>query len=398
MSPKRLAYLPTAGRFQRIALMIGAASLIVAACSTSHKSASKTIPSTPTTSGPSSPGSSNASPGSSNVSAGPVPSSGKTFQVTSYDGCRGDGSVNCGPALQAAVNAAQSAGGGTVYLPPGTYLDTSQAVHVQPGAAVTITGSNPSTTSIVEKSRKPTIFVVNANHVVIDNLTLDSTAVSNGGAVVLVNTSYNTVENSRILGGTNTAWPLRFAGGHGIATAEHLIFSTGNTVNNIYIEDDVPWADDGLDFPYQEDGSISNVRQYGSRLGLYIDKNVTVTNYSYTPNPALNQAGANGFYISAPSSDITITDFTSDGAGGIIGANHDGQSSLGNTNITINHEDVTGSGSLLVFGCSGLLIERSQLGTLNVSPRGTVQGTVEEFHISQAGREVDAGHSSRDIG
>ena len=37
-------------------------------------------------------------------------------------GAKGDGTTNDAPAIQAAIDAANGAGGGTVYLPAGTYL------------------------------------------------------------------------------------------------------------------------------------------------------------------------------------------------------------------------------------------------------------------------------------
>ena len=226
------------------------------------------------------------------------PSGSRAFEVTSYDGCQSNGSTNCHQGLQDAVNAAQAAGGGTVYLPAGTYLDDSlTAVMVPPGPGITIEGAGQSTTRIIKSApyRHPTILSVKAAHVIVSGLTFNASKVGGGGAVVLVTSSYTTVENAEIIGGPDTAWPLRFAGGSGTATPRDSTYMTGNAVDNVTVDDDAPRADDGLDFPFQEDGTINNVQEMGSRLGLYVDKNVIVTNYHYTPNPAVAPSGAYGF-------------------------------------------------------------------------------------------------------
>jgi hypothetical protein len=54
------------------------------------------------------------------------------YNVRSY-GAAGNGTTDDSAAIQAAINAAQAAGGGLVYLPPGTYLQ---------GSAITVAGPN----------------------------------------------------------------------------------------------------------------------------------------------------------------------------------------------------------------------------------------------------------------
>jgi hypothetical protein len=104
---------------------------------------------------------------------------------------------------------------------------------------------------------------------------------------VVVPASYVTVEHCRILGAVGGSWPLRFAGGHASASPVHPSYATGNVINDMIMHDYAPGRNDGLDFSFQQNASISNVQHIGSRLGLYVDRYVTVTNYSYTPEPSL---------------------------------------------------------------------------------------------------------------
>jgi hypothetical protein len=225
---------------------------------------------------------------------------GRMFTVTSYGGCKGDGTTNCYSGVQDAINAAQSAGGGTVYFPAGTYVDGLHKPWLVQGTAVNFAGANPGNTIIVPKTPDPTLLTVKASHVTIQNLTFNSSAVHGGKAVVQVIGSYDSVLACRILGAPGTSWPLRFAGGSSThATPNNPHYSTGNRIDGLFIHDYAPSRNDGLDFPFQQDGSISNVQQIGSRLGLYVDRNVTVTNYTYSPEPSLKD-GTFGYYITPP--------------------------------------------------------------------------------------------------
>ena len=70
------------------------------------------------------------------VMAGPA-----TYDITHY-GALGDGSTKCTAAIQAAVEAASSAGGGTVTVPPGTFisgtiwLNSNVNLRLEPGAVL----------------------------------------------------------------------------------------------------------------------------------------------------------------------------------------------------------------------------------------------------------------------
>lgn len=61
-----------------------------------------------------------------------------TYNVVSY-GAKGNGTVDDSVAIQAAINAAIAAGGGVVYLPPGTYLISNQGLKL--GSNISLVGS-----------------------------------------------------------------------------------------------------------------------------------------------------------------------------------------------------------------------------------------------------------------
>jgi Pectate lyase superfamily protein len=302
-----------------------------------------------------------------------------TYTVTSYDGCRGNGTTNCYAGLQAAINAAQAAGGGTVYLPPGTYrVGSSRPLVIAQGPGVTLTGENAATTSIVAGTASPTLLMVKADHAVVSNLTFDSSTVHGGHAVVTVTASYDRVDHCRILGGPGTSWPLRFAGGQGSASPAHPSYATGNTIDSLFLHDYAPGRNDGLDFSFQQDAMLSNIQQIGSRLGLYVDRDVKVTNYTFTPEPTLS-SGTYGYYITPPSYDITIEGFTTSGNGGKIGPTPPGLSTpRTNVNITIDHERMTQEGYSIVIGdVAGLVIRDSVLQMVKIVPNVGAQGVIE---------------------
>lgn len=71
----------------------------------------------------------------------------RRFVVTEY-GAVGDGVTNCTSAINAAISAANAAGGGIVYFPPGTYLTST----ITAFATVTLEGAGPSLTTLRNSS------------------------------------------------------------------------------------------------------------------------------------------------------------------------------------------------------------------------------------------------------
>gem|GEM_PF-1815262 len=100
-----------------------------------------------------------------------------TFNVRSY-GAKGDGTVDDRPAIQRAVDACAAAGGGTVYVPAGTYFLDSGAVpsssYYYVGIVlkdnVQLVGDGASTQIRSSKSGLNNIGAVGAHHIAIRNL------------------------------------------------------------------------------------------------------------------------------------------------------------------------------------------------------------------------------------
>jgi hypothetical protein len=316
---------------------------------------------------------------------------GGTFNVTRY-GAISNGSADSSAAIQMAINAAQAAGGGHVFFPPGDYLIASKGDTIPAGAPVEFEGSGRGTTTLTSASRVRTLMV-QADHSVVTGLTFDAHT-NGGGPAVVVTASYVTVEQCQILGATGGSWPLRFAGGHASASPLNPTYATGNVIDNLILHDYAPGRNDGLDFSFQENASITDVQHIGSRLGLYVDRYVTVTNYSFTPEPTLT-GGTYGYFITAPSDHITITNFTTSGQGGKIGVIPAGNSRAASSDITINDEKMTGGGAFQIFigDVTDLVIENSTLGRVVVAPTSITQCTLQNTTYAALSKQQNPGAS-----
>lgn len=330
----------------------------------------------------------------------PCPLPSPCYSVMTF-GAKPDGISDNTAAFSAAIGAAQStAGGGTVYVPSGTYAFT-QALNGIPSVRiksnsvgslppVTLVGDGAATTALVEHVPAQPLLHVDANGSTVEGLTLDARTYG-GGPDVTVAANNTTVTQDDVLGayfagviggGRQYPWALFYAGPPG-ATQDNPAYHYGNTVSNTSIVDGI--NNDGFSFSYQSGGTISNIQHFGSRLALYVDQNVTVTNYSYTPNPQCLGA-ENGFWITAPSSNIVIDRFTTAGEGGVINGPTDRRMV---SNVTINNETFTSpSGEHLEAGnVNGLTIENSSYNsdnTLLLNPNGSATGiTVENTSIAR---------------
>jgi hypothetical protein len=145
-------------------------------------------------------------------------------------------------------------------------------------------------------------------------------------------------------------------------------YATGNTLDDVILNDQM--CDDSLSWSYQENSYIHNVQQHGDHIALYIDKNVKIDGYTFTPGVQLTTCPGRvkGWGITAPSSNIEIDNFTSIGVGG-VGATGAGiirgPTAHGvaiSSNITINNERVMGSSWLQVEDVQGLHINGGSFG------------------------------------
>ena len=328
--------------------------------------------------------------------AGTSTPSGSQFNVANY-GARGDGTTDNTKAFAAAIAAAEQAGGGTVFVPAGHYAFSATktgdpaSVVIKGSAPVTLEGAGRDSTYLVETHAAKGLLGVQIDGSVVENLSLD-TQTHGGGVAIFVRANNTRFLDSRVLGGSRT-FALYYAGPKG-AKPLAPAYNTGNTVDNLDLNE--LDCNDGFSWSFQENSTISNITHTGSRLALYIDKNTTVTDYKYTTGS--QQCGArNGFWITPPSTGITITNFTSNGEGGkvgVIGPNGAGKVAQ---NVTINGLTLTGTGSSITIGdVKNFLLENCNLGVNNIeiTAQAVAQGSITHctyahlIHSSAPGAQV----------
>ncbi|MDO8508132.1 MAG: glycosyl hydrolase family 28-related protein [Nanoarchaeota archaeon] len=92
----------------------------------------------------------------------------KVYNVVTQYGCTPDGKMDCKPAIQSAITAAEGAGGGIIYLPAGEYkvVATSQYYFLSIGKSnIVIRGDGPDKTKIKVDPYMNGVFDMNAKHV-----------------------------------------------------------------------------------------------------------------------------------------------------------------------------------------------------------------------------------------
>ena len=316
-------------------------------------------PTATSNSGATAPSSATAAPRSAGASTtGTTPASlpQPVTDVTSF-GAKGDGRTDSEQAVVNAIAVAQ-ARGGTLFFPAGHYMlygpGIGAAVRIQTGLPLTVAGAGASLTTLTETNPKGALLSAQVDHTVVQDLTLDTQSV-NARQVVNLGANYVTVQRCRILGGSQI-FAIYATGQPGTSAAAPL-YRVGNQLLDDVINEQL--ADDGVSWSFQANSLIQNIDHTGSRLALYRDHSVTVQNYTYHPGITPTN---NGFWISAPSDNITINNFTSYGKGGVLTPN----SGYADTNIVINNERVLGTGhALRVAGAVGLTINGCDFGTTN---------------------------------
>jgi hypothetical protein len=287
-----------------------------------------------------------------------VKPSGPVFDVSTF-GASGDGKADSTKAIQAAIDAA-SAHGGTVYFPAGRFMvgdnGSGASIKVVSGAAVALRGASRDSSSLVEKLPGRDLLSVRVDGTVVENLTLDTRS-GDGRAAIVVVANNTTLQQSQVLGGSRI-FALFYAGPKG-ATPDQPLYNHGNQVLDTKVEDDI--NDDGFSWSFQENSRISNIDHTGSRLAIYVDRYLEVDGYRYTPGS--QRAGKNGFWITAPSSHVTIKGFVSSGSGGIVGSNPSRTSS----DILIDGEQMLAPGAfdIKIGDVSNLTIQNCTLAAGN---------------------------------
>ena len=196
-----------------------------------------------------------------------------TYTVTQFGATTR--SQNNRAAFQAAFNEAAFGPRGIVYIPSGTW---KIAGHLQL-PAITLEGAGKTTSAIVETVPAADLLSASKSGTVVEDLTLN-TQIFDGGHAFGTDASYTKLQHVDVFSGNQPGhFALYYAGPPG-ASRTNLIYSQGNVVNDVYINDQI--CDDGFSWSFQKNGMISNVTQVGSRLALYLDNIDTVKNYYYT--------------------------------------------------------------------------------------------------------------------
>lgn len=270
-----------------------------------------------------------------------------------------DGKTNDTAAINEAIAKAQANGKGTVYFPAGKYLvgqsSKTTSIAVDSGAAITIAGAGMNESTLIETDPSSDLLGIKVDGTVVQDLGLDTRTYGAGHCIGVV-ANNTTVQRVHIMSGTRT-FALYYAGPPG-ARPTAPSYNTGNQVLDSVVEDGV--SDDGFSFSFQQNAVIRDIVHQGSRLALYVDQNVLVDGYQYSPGM---QPGATvGFYITPPSNHITLENFVSTGEGGVIGQSPAGGPDRVSTDVTIAGEVLRRPGFKLRIGdVNGLTIENSSL-------------------------------------
>jgi hypothetical protein len=304
-----------------------------------------------------------------------------------------------------------------VYFPAGTYtLDSNDGRSVDfqiKKGKVDILGAGMSDTKIVEEvgtnkypslKRGKTVFTFgkNVTGFSFSGLTIDCRTF-NAGDTLDNYGSHSVIESSEFLGGYNGTgqisdnniddFDLRdLAICHHTSSGAVYGYQSGNVIRNVVLVGQGVGGNDDLDITCQENVTISNVTDTGWGMALYSVANATVTNYTYTPwnlvtantSPEISpQAGCAKFgcnfgYLITTGRGVTISNFTTYGAGGTIfgqGAKLIHPPNRPSENITINDEQMKVPGNRLVISdATGVDIVNSTIDQIKLQKPADIDG------------------------
>lgn len=238
-------------------------------------------------------------------------------------------------AIKRTILAAQKQNG-LVFIPIGTYR---LAGSLKISSKIILEGANEVKSVLMETKPTADLLSDQANGTIVQNITLN-TQTYNGGHAFGTEASYTTLQNAIILSGSSPGhFALYYAGAPG-ASPHSPRYSQGNKLLNIVENDQI--CDDGISWSFQNNSSITNLNETGSRLAIYVDKNLTINNYVYHPGiqtvscrNSPNGIPTQGFWVTPPSNNIVINNFNTYGNGGKFSSS----ANLYSSNITINNEN-----------------------------------------------------------
>jgi hypothetical protein len=289
------------------------------------------------------------------------------YQASSYGAvCNGiplgqPGSHDDSPAIEDAVTAAEATGG-LVQLPAGT-CELSSVLRMESGQGITLSGTVSSggeslttlTDSINAEDQQGDLYIT-SDHNTVEDLILDQ--LQYGGAAN-VQANYTTFLRTTVLGGPNF-FVLYF---HHLLDGAHAVGNRLIDSNVVSLIDRTVQSslgtkpcDDAISWAAQDDSLIQNVEFTGTRLALYQDNGVVVNGFTYHPGP--QTCDLDGYWITQPSSNITLENLTMYGSGGVV--DNTSPTNGVSSNISIINEQVetptAGAGYTLNGSSHGLII------------------------------------------
>jgi hypothetical protein len=267
-------------------------------------------------------------------------------------------------AIQDAIDAAEATGG-LVQLPAGT-CELSSGLKISTGPGITLSGRVSSkgqrqttlTDSINPEYQEGDLYIT-SNHNTVQDLILNQ--LRYGGAAN-VQADYTTFQRTTVLGGPNF-FVLYF---HRLLDRKHAVGNRLIDSNVVSLIDRTVQStlgtkpcDDAISWAAQDDSLIQNVEFTGTRLALYQDDGVEVDGFTYHPGP--QTCDLDGYWITQPSSNITLENLTMYGSGGVVDNNS--PSNGISRNISIVNERVetptAGTGYTLNGPSHGLVISNA---------------------------------------
>jgi hypothetical protein len=150
---------------------------------------------------------------------------------------------------------------------------------------------------------------------------------------------------------------------------EQAGFNYGNTAYNLNVSGGGTGGNDDLGFSCQRHGYIADINDHGFGTAIYKVYGVTVSNYNFSPWDSVDQTTDPGYYITN-SSDVTISNFTSSGQGGVISGGTIANANQITYNTTINNEKIYNSNAstvLKIIDAYNTTINNSQIPALQLT-------------------------------
>lgn len=204
---------------------------------------------------------------------------------------------------------------GRITIAAGTCALTAKLAIREP---LTISGAGPNATFLVQRTARTGIFLVNAQHVSVENLNLNTAAAnptsygSHGGTyapgVLFSAQSYTSIVN--VSAEVGDGFGMRLTGTNPCAAYP----TTGTVISNVAVTNVGSGGRAAIDVDCTNGARISNITIHGQYLALYQDENVSVSGEAYSPASFMGPCHA-PWYVSGPAANISITGVSGGGRG-----------------------------------------------------------------------------------